>query len=584
MNTASLQQRHKSEYRQFFSSNMVVFSLPCNISIAGDISWDNALHIRQKLPLRMYIWLSRHPKPGVHFTKLTSYSHFRDKFYERQLPEHLPFVPRFLNELMGGSNLGEGVEVSILSEVSRTKGLCVSQLMLFALTVAHAWITDKGIVSRMHLDAQRPIHESLEDQGEMHKLLMLYLDVAKRTPQPSGVFWIISSLYSGTFPVVLFWENTEKNQKAPSLFWFTFDQFLSDDHWVFPYSTTEVSVLYSGYPYLSENLAFLKRRFESGTEAQVKSALYDVMGDNDVDTGGKNLPSFLLQSSGYSHEKIEEIHTGVQSHQSLELFMSLLRMQKNVHDRGYVQEYIHALERYTQEQVFIYGMQKEMRELYHDIWEQYRDAASVPAIVPNESAMIGGCYLIVSPLIMQQEVSRTLAENLRKNHRECSMVYSSWEDGVEAEGFLLDQNIQELQYHELTDRNIGMCQCNKKEYVVPRSRLKEFSQWKVLFDLDAKKIYANGLPVNSTHIPSQKATIEIVEMLLENGWQVKSRDLPRSSYAASKSEMHGKILTPLNKVCMKATWEPMPMRIEWGLHEFELHISFDFDRICVFKK
>lgn len=117
---------------------------------------------------------------------------------------------------------------------------------------------------------------------------------------------------------------------------------------------------------------------------------------------------------------------------------------------------------------------------------------------------------------------------------------------------MLEQDIERGIYHDLTDRNIGICEHGNIRHVLARSELSHFSQGKIIFDLDAGKIYCDGKPMTSAKLPSQKATIEVIKALLASPEKcLKNTDLPRSSYTTSKNEMNGKIYGPLNRLCLE---------------------------------
>ncbi len=86
---------------------------------------------------------------------------------------------------------------------------------------------------------------------------------------------------------------------------------------------------------------------------------------------------------------------------------------------------------------------------------------------------------------------RELPTSMRDNYPDGVTVYRSWKDGLELNGFTLEQNISQKHYHKLTERNIGLCTVSNEVYVIPQSGLEAFSKGKVIFDLSNQKIYAD---------------------------------------------------------------------------------------------
>jgi hypothetical protein len=81
-----------------------------------------------------------------------------------------------------------------------------------------------------------------------------------------------------------------------------------------------------------------------------------------------------------------------------------------------------------------------------------------------------------------------------------------------------------------------------------------------LLDTLNNKIYLNGQKLTSQEIHSQSATIEIMQILIQNlGKDISNKDLPLSSYSKNKNEMLGKIVLPLIELLEKKTGKKLPL-------------------------
>jgi len=132
-----------------------------------------------------------------------------------------------------------------------------------------------------------------------------------------------------------------------------------------------------------------------------------------------------------------------------------------------------------------------------------------------------------------------------------SLDYASWRDGFESDGARIEQDIEAglksdflkgdlVTVHTWQD---GRKQLSLQEYtkVKPNS-------FDLLLDQITNKVYIQGKPVNSKKLPSQKAVVTILgKLLLTNGWQLKNSEIPLSTYANSRYDLHGKVVIPFTR-------------------------------------
>jgi mevalonate kinase len=129
-----------------------------------------------------------------------------------------------------------------------------------------------------------------------------------------------------------------------------------------------------------------------------------------------------------------------------------------------------------------------------------------------------------------------------------SLDYASWEDGIESEAVKIEQDLS---------KDI-LSNFSKKAKAILRVYSKEKSYSKLLFKdekIDADlvldgingKILFKNKSVDSSAIPSQKATVEIISLLLNSqSHQLQNEFLGK--YGKSRYDLQGKITTPLTKL------------------------------------
>lgn len=109
----------------------------------------------------------------------------------------------------------------------------------------------------------------------------------------------------------------------------------------------------------------------------------------------------------------------------------------------------------------------------------------------------------------------------------------------------------------------------------------ELSVNRILIDSMSRKLYINWEGTTSKEIFSQQTTIDLLNWLLKSkNNEVKSSQLPTSSYTQSKSEMSSKILTPLIRTLTNRTNKPIRINCRGDLSDFVIKFEvFDIDII-----
>jgi hypothetical protein len=571
MRSTNLQDNFSSEYASFFSRNMTVFSCPFWFNLSGDMAGEEAVHIKQKLPLRMYVGVNKSPQPGIHFKYFRSYSHSRDKWTQREVPEYLPFVEKWINKIQDKDSAKSGVEVSILSEVGRHTGLGINSLILFALYLARAWIDNPNILSEFASEGLQPIRIITGSETPITIHVRKFLTLIHDLPFSPDALGILSSFYEGAHPHILVGKNLYTPDQRTYFYGVSLYDILGDDIGD-PYGSTETSIVYSGTPLIIEkHLQLNKRTYPAWNTAP--SIIHDTLNRLDVRYSQTQLPDFLRKPEVFSKEFIGASEM-MRTYQSTEVLDTLLKSYKQDHSYA-VNDFLRSLNRFAMMQHYLYGQSHEMTKFFHDLWSALGECDDLPAIYPNNTAITGGCFNIISPAWKHQDAISELPSKLI-SHKWYATIYRSWKDGHESKGFMLEQNSTQNVYHELADKNMGICFQGDIEHVMIRSELADFSHGRIVCDFDMEKIYCDGKMLTSTQLPSQRAAIEVLRKLRLSGvGLIKNTDLTHSTYSKNKNEMQGKIVWPLNRLSLEFLWEPFPIDLNWWLEKFDIIFSPD---------
>lgn len=568
MNTIELQELHSEEYVDFFSYNTVVFSLPFCMVWMGSSDEASVIHIKQSIPLRIFIWIRKVSSPWIHLKNFRSYSHFRKKFFNRIMPDYLPPADMYIRRLLKEIPTNEGVELSILSECWRTLGFGIHTLVLFSIFLARKWLDNNGLFEQMNQECTKTPHEAIWPETFLYKLLIEHQRILKKIQQDSGFMILVTCLLGGAYPIVSY-TTTERNNHV---FAFSLRDFLGEYAPEYPHSSYEQSIYFPGLPYLYENY-IRSNNPEKIDVNEPRKIMHEVMNKYHENYAEEQIPDYLSFSSDISHENFTSILMRLKTYKSMQIFQAMIQAHKHELSRKNSLELITLLEQRISLDILKNNVDENMKQCYHDIWEKFHDK-SHPAIFPNITLWSWGCFNIISPPIVHQDIMRELSTSMSDNYPDGVTIYRSWKDGLELHGFVLEQDISQKHYHKLTEKNIGLCTVYNEVYPLPQSHLEGFSKGKIIFDLTNQKIYVDWHIVTSTQIPSQKATIEILKLLLHAPNNILTNsELPRSIYSSMKSEMNWKIISPINKLYHDITGELFPLILEGSLSNFTLQLT-----------
>lgn len=548
----------------------MVFSLPFCMVWMGSSDEASVMHIKQSIPLRIFIWIRKVSAPWIHLKNFRSYSHFRKKFFNRIMPDYLPPADMYIRRLLKEMPTNEGVELSILSECWRTLGFGTHTLVLFGIFLARKWLDNNDLFRQMNLECIKTPHEAIWPETFLYKLLIEHQKILKKIQQDSGFMILVTCLLGGAYPIVSY-TTTEKNTHN-HVFAFSLRDFLGEYAPEYPHSSYEQSIYFPGLPYLYENY-IRSNNPEKIDVSEPRKIMREVMSMYHENYTEDQIPDFLRFSSDISHENFTSILMRIKTYKSMQIFQAMIQAHKHEWSRQNSLELITLLEQRISLDILKANVDEGMKQCYHDIWEKFHDK-SHPAIFPNITLWSWGCFNIISPPIVHQDIMRELPTSMADNYPDGVTIYRSWKDGLELHGFVLEQDISQKHYHKLTEKNIGLCTVYNEIYPLPQNHLEDFSKGKIIFDLTNLKIYVNWHVVTSTQIPSQKTTIEILKLLLHAPDNIlKNSELPRSVYSSMKSEMNWKIISPINKLYHEVTGELFPLILDGSLSKFTLQLT-----------
>lgn len=490
MNSQKLKISHPEAYRKFFCDCQRVVSAPHSFLWTGDFSgFYGGLTISSKIPLRFYVGLEAIGKNSFEVSQeMYAYNPQDQAFCVIRLDDQI--VEAIKKEV--GTRL-MGYKIHFFSEL--TLGLSLGGLGAMSACIA-----------------------SLIFEGKKERVKLACNLVNKLQQGRSSAATAFSALSVGAYPSVFYssdgkyWgKSLDELDKLPSKPIFPFD----------------FGLIFSGN--LVQGSAVIRsaeeiRRLADEREERINN----ILGKNP----SKFWPTYLAM--------LEQI-----SYQSLS---SLIDIMKNGSKISGISEFFDTLNQYQNLLHFLKVSTSNIDKIYSSVHRvSNKSDNEIGSGCKITGVGKGGEVLFAVPFGQyRNKITQTISEL----SQDMSLDYSSWEDGIEERGVLIEQDLDRDIYSDFISKGMRLLRVYTKDRISTRFISEQFDlkSLDIVMDEIKNKIFINGKPVDSTLIPSQKATVQIVARLLgAKDLNITNNKLPKS-YGTSRYDLQSKITTPLEKI------------------------------------
>lgn len=603
MNSKSLQEHFPEVYRELFSHSVIVTSAGRMFTWAGEYAeMFGGLNIMQKLPLRIHIGLEpinrSEIKIGLFKTFFPSKSCFIDSVFNNLAEKELA---NFLYDILpdfGYKKNPQGFLIHIVSELPIECGLGSVGTLAGALSVALFLLLDKislkVINSWPRYTAQELINNHNLGFQTIHRLAWKIEAVLDLFPV-SGIR-SFTSLISSVHPIVYFTKrdrsiedidlieassNPEENLKIiqKTQCW----GFRCEELFKFKYLISwpiDFGLIFSGdyrvtgnilrsigqtRDHLHQTTEYIKEEFTESLDKipnqDDRPFFYRIC----LERGGEGVWNrYTTTLSIASMQVLKSFYNLFTSGASDEPFFKAINLGHNILKFLDVSTpTIDSICSYLQDQIRLSGENPEM------------------VAVKLTGAGKGGDVLFAVPYgISRNTIERSVEKLREKTGKDIWLDYVSWIDGFEEKGVKVEQHLVEgIRSKFISEGTVSLRKWTAKEAASSElSSLEKLDKEKkkidLLIDATEDKIYVRGEKLTSKQLHSTSATIEILQILLENiDKSIPNKKLPESSYSQDRNEMQSKIITPLIKVIKKKTGKKLPFKITGGLTDFYLKLE-----------
>jgi hypothetical protein len=607
-NTQALQQRFRETYERFFAEHDLVISFGMNFNITTGLTWRaGAPAAKHRIPFRMYAGIRKNNEKGVIKIEKTRYYSSRD---QKIIPlEYEPInieksLPLLIEEIKNRLNTKDfpGVTIDLLYEKPENTGFDAPSAAAVAMVCFIFYgLIDIETANKMPLlsgkDLQNKDTKAAQQFEDIITLALKMLSLTFHGVATGGD--IYPGILHGKCPLIFVMEERAGSATKPYLDLAPID--ISEDmeqagklkRWCFhlndisgindePIPLDVVSI----YPGSSRQYAVAMGHVQDvliPEFEQLQQETKELYADFDF-SDKDHVPSFwkyVDQPGSYWQQYLRG-----QAMVRLHLVQELIRLYKykmrstNVYSFLEVQDALMTINRPFEE-----APSRNLRYVARKI----RERAHELGIRISFRSMFWGKEDASIMVFSQQGTFRDqifeVIEGLQKDYNpNVHVEFASWRDNWPEKGLKIEQFISKGIYSDFIEQNSKqLISCDPKGECVHKV-IKDHDVNKNDFDLFLDKINGKisvrGQEFSSKEIPSQKATIEILEYLMQNlGKTINNKDLPKSGYTEYRNELQGKIFSPLNKLLKEQLGHEVDLKINGQLMNFE--INFDPNGLTV---
>jgi len=591
MNSKKLKNKHKNIYQNFFMENNLVISLPLLLNWAWDI-FDNYewIRIKQKIPLRIYLWINFIDKKEIKFNKINYYDLNERKFIENNLLEHASIFSKlkeYVNNKYSKNILEKWwLEINFLSETSRWMWLwfwsVISMLLFIWLEKFYNninYINTEKIIINDFLNINTPIDNLLRISLEANKIIWTKFSVENQ----------ITSFFDSYYPIVSFKENIDSEIKnidinSVKIYWYRLNNIEKNLSSV-PFLPLDYWLVYSWRPVLVDHI--LNTNNESFTWTKnIKQKVKKYFWKNIDEILPIRKPKFYSTFIEPEDDIFKETYGRIMWAISLEILNIILKLYSAWYTESNMVTFIGAINKIRHWNYITRKTSKSFTVFLDNIFSNFKLLSWILWLAPNDTNIMGWNAIFVLPLEWYRKEFLDSVEATKKNISWVKIIYANWLDWLESKWFKVEQDLKNNIYSEFVNKNSLILENNLWiTKIIDSDYLNiENLDWLTL-DLIKRKIYLDWEKLTSKQIHSQNTTIDILEILLKNIWEdISNKELPKSSYSINKNEMLWKIILPLVKLIEEKKKIKLALICKWSINDFYLKLKSSDLSINIIKK
>ncbi len=569
----------------------MIISLPLLLNWAWDI-FDNyeGIRIKQKIPLRIYLWLNFINKKEIIFNKINYYDLNEEKFIKANLLEYASVFSKlklYINNVYFNNIIEKWwLEVNFLSETSRWMWLGFWSIISMLLFI---WL-EKFYNNTKYISSEKIlINDFLNINTPIDNLLRLSLEANKKIWTKFSVENQISSFFDSYYPLVSFKENIDKDignidLNSIKIYWYRLNNIEKNLASV-PFLPLDYGLVYSWRPVLVDHILNTNNESLSWTK-DIKQKIKKYFWKNIDDILPVRKPKFYSTFIETEENIFKETYWRLMWAISLEILNIILKLYSSGYTESNMVNFINAINKIRHWNYITRKSSKSFTIFLDNIFSNFSSVSWILWLAPNDTNIMWWNAIFVLPLEWYRKDLLNSIEATKKNISWVKIIYANWLDWLENKWLLIEQDLQNNIFSEFINKNSIILEKSTWETKIIDSDYlsNTFLEWLTL-DLINKKIYLDWEKLTSKQIHSQNTTIDILEILLKNIWEdISNKELPKSSYSINKNEMLWKIILPLVKLIEKKKKIKLALICKWSINDFYLKLKYSGLNINIIKK
>ena len=604
MNTQSLQKNFPEVYQDFFAKCNFVTSAPIQFDWCGSHAWRiGGISIYQKLPIRTYVGIEKIEKENtIEIGDMLVFNPLEQTFIDSterfsgwdRLPE---ILQQIIKEDFQGQGDFPGFRLHFLDEMSESHGYSVAAETANLSLLLHLYfgkVSPAEASSMVLIPGEKFFTKDSLLSEKMDGIINIGWKMIVCCGWKSSAGNTVKCAFvKSNYPVISF---TEKRQGdienfdgagAPLNLEKDPDYVFKMKSWIF-----RMEKLFNLNPTacFPLDLAFIYpgfgRLFADSTDYTVN---YVIPAINDLaDFAKKTFGEYLgKEKTDHVPDFFSECNKGkdqfwqrylqLNSIISLKLLKSIQLLYKQRASQESLAELFKAIKDIARSRgLFSEEHSLNLQHIRHKIVKVAAKTAGGTDVATRffNYGQLDGGIMVVAPYQKFRRALLEVIEDLQKNYnKDICLDYASWIDGTDCDAIVVEQCLESGLYSKyiqpnsikLFDWEAG----SSHQRVVKKNEDIIKQDFDLFLDLIENKIYIRGESISSKQLPSQKATAELLEFLLNHpGELLTNKQLPETGYSKYRNELQGKIITPLSKLLKEKTKKDLGLKITGKLMNF----------------
>jgi hypothetical protein len=508
--------------------------------------------LHQKVPLRNYLGIKITDSGEIVFENFGTYDCYQDKFVTLEIKnEHINKLKLLQTKISKYLGRTVGLNVGVLNELPRRTGLNNPGANAANLTVAYLLITEQ--ITYKDLDMFQNINHLLDKNK-----LSLIKDTAKEfhrewLGRKNAGFGVFSSMVNKSDVLVY---NPEADYPVLAIgdifkpeiakdFPFDVVTIGTSDRYDIDFSIRKYDEVGDIFPITNSDVASYNKAFGTSKSnddnfmAKLKQDYFNTIGSTGLAvaiTIGKSV-------EGYSSETLR----------------SCLRLFDSSYDL-----------------VNLFGQNYKRKNVVHTLVNKYL-SNSMPDMPFAIATGVTNNLSIITVKEYSRDIMTELGKYLKSNlDFDISYPYISWLDDNDEDGSVIEKwDNAKIRPKYIPSDCLYLYSVN---FIDKTTNVKSVdnrdgleNNFDILFDEDDKKIYIKGKKITSNELPTVKATISLLDQIVNSdNFEISSDKLPNLSYFHDRNELQSKIVSPLKIIAEQKLGKHLNIKISGSLSEYKI--------------